>query len=248
MASTLDALFAAAGDDEEVLRRAALIVELAKLKGAASVEAFGARFFFTETQPQSQPHKRAAVDDASRPPTASDTLAGLLARSPRGARCGPPLGFRPAWLALRLGGKGSRTQPHTHPQTPRQLQRATTLRSAAAGGGGGGGGGSDVTVNEENTGWALPRRPHRRSRNRNRNRNRSSRQGRRRRGIGSGSSGSSSGGGRLLRGGRCGRTPTSGGVLRAPRGITQRGDCRRCCRAPWRSCSALRALSFAASA
>ena len=69
-----------------------------------------------------------------------------------------------------------------------------------------------------------------------------------RRGIGSGSSRSSSGGGRLLRGGRRGRTPTSGGVLRAPRGITQRGDCRRCCRPPWRSCSALRALSFAASA
>eukprot|EP00966_Prymnesium_polylepis_P097439 2257145-Prymnesium_polylepis.1 len=56
----LDALFAAADDDEEVLRRAALIIELAKLKGAA--EAFGARFFF-ETQTQPQPYSSAAVDE-----------------------------------------------------------------------------------------------------------------------------------------------------------------------------------------
>ena len=49
---SLDALFAAAGDDEEVLRRAALIIDLAKAKGAASVEAFGARFFFEQPQPE----------------------------------------------------------------------------------------------------------------------------------------------------------------------------------------------------
>ena len=53
--AALDALFAVAGDDEEVLRRAALIIELAKLKGATR---FSARtsFFFKEeqTQPQTQ--------------------------------------------------------------------------------------------------------------------------------------------------------------------------------------------------
>eukprot|EP00966_Prymnesium_polylepis_P331072 7386644-Prymnesium_polylepis.1 len=43
---------AAAGDDEEVLRRAALIIDLAKAKDAASVEAFGARFFFEQPQPE----------------------------------------------------------------------------------------------------------------------------------------------------------------------------------------------------
>eukprot|EP00966_Prymnesium_polylepis_P332534 7388027-Prymnesium_polylepis.1 len=62
MTAALDALFSAAGDDEEVLRRAALIIDLAKLKGVASVEAFGARFFiFEETQPQSQPPRRPGV-------------------------------------------------------------------------------------------------------------------------------------------------------------------------------------------
>eukprot|EP00966_Prymnesium_polylepis_P267806 6186661-Prymnesium_polylepis.1 len=92
--AALDALFAAAGDDEEVLRRAALIIELAELKGATSVEAFGARFFF-ETQTQPQPHSSAAVDSDRGPPSASDTLADLLARSPRGVHCGPPLGVPP---------------------------------------------------------------------------------------------------------------------------------------------------------
>eukprot|EP00966_Prymnesium_polylepis_P016687 384893-Prymnesium_polylepis.1 len=93
MASALDALFAAAGDDEEVLRRAALIVELTKLKGAASVDRGlrRARFLLTETQPQQHAGANAA-DAAGSPPRASDSLTDLLARPPRGARCGPPLG------------------------------------------------------------------------------------------------------------------------------------------------------------
>jgi hypothetical protein len=153
--------------------------------------------------------------------------------------------FRPVRLAR--SDRRNRTQAHPQTQTPKLIQRARALRSAIDGGGGGGGGGSDATVTEEITGRTLPLRPERRDRSRNRNRSRLG-QGRRRRGIGSGSLRSSSGGGKLLRGERHDRTPTRGGVLRVPRGITQRSDCRCCCRAPWRLCSASRALSFAASA
>ena len=63
------------------MRRAALIVDLAKLKGVASVEAFGARFFFKDeqTQPQAQQHAHAAVVN---PPSARDSLADLMAHPP----------------------------------------------------------------------------------------------------------------------------------------------------------------------
>ena len=108
MASALlNALFAAAGDDEEVLRRAALIIELAKLKDAASVEVFGARFFFKEeqTQPQAQ-HSGAAKANT---PSARDTLADLMAHLPRGARRGPPLGVPPGQTRP---APRRQTQPH----------------------------------------------------------------------------------------------------------------------------------------
>ena len=119
---SLDALFAAAGDDEEVLRRAALIIDLAKAKGAASVEAFGARFFFEQPQPEPDSHATAAVDDATagRPPSSSDTLKDLMARSPRCA--GPPLGVPPG---------SARPAPRRHTQ-PHPATSAHANASAAA--------------------------------------------------------------------------------------------------------------------
>ena len=50
----LHAPVAAAGDDDQLLRRAALLIDLAKAKGAASVEVLSARIVFHE-QPRRQP-------------------------------------------------------------------------------------------------------------------------------------------------------------------------------------------------
>ena len=77
--AALEALLALAGDDAEVLRRTALMVNLAKAKGGARVEVFGAVFFFnrndksSETQPQ--PHTPEPT-----PPSAASTLDELLSR------------------------------------------------------------------------------------------------------------------------------------------------------------------------
>ena len=124
--AALDALFAAAGEDEEVVRRVALIVDLAKLKGVASVEAFGARFFFKEEQPQPQPrqHSNAAMGN---PPSARDTLADLMARSPCGARRGPPLGVAPG-----LARPAPQRQPQPHPGAAAHANASAAAADAGA--------------------------------------------------------------------------------------------------------------------
>ena len=126
-----DVLFAMAGEDDQRLRRAALLIDLARAKGATSVEVLGARFVF-----QLHPHPPAVAHAAgkgasSKPPASSDTLKELLARPPR--VFGPVLGVPPgtARPAHRPKQQQQQQAPAVAPTSQRRRRRRKSKRKQA---------------------------------------------------------------------------------------------------------------------
>ena len=145
----LDSLFVLAGDDEKRLRRAALLIDLAKAKGADCVEILGAIFRFGSScgpHPQSQPStQQQPTPAAGRWPPSSATLDELLSRPPRprGPALGLPRGSArpvqsqapvpaPACQPAAGGGRKRRKSRRRKRQARVQPAAAPTLRECCS--------------------------------------------------------------------------------------------------------------------